>query len=238
MRFYRALGDIQALSFDLDDTLYDNVPVIIRAEKLLTDWLEARNPAFSAFSCNEMKAFKVQAIAEDPARRFHVTESRRHQLRLAGLAAGLSGEASADLADEAVAYFLAERSRVDVPRETFETLEALRKVFPLVAITNGNVDIDAIGLAPYFDFAFKAGFDGAAKPAADMFEKTEAALGLPGSAIVHVGDHLVSDVLGARKAGFRACWYNHKNNRQLKGQRVAVLPDVEIGEISALLGLL
>lgn len=150
----------------------------------------------------------------------------------------MPGEAAAELADEAVAYFLAERSRVDVPRETFDTLEALGKAFPLVAITNGNVDIDAIGLSPYFDFAFKAGFDGAAKPAADMFAKTEAALGIPGSAILHIGDHLVSDVLGARKAGFRACWYNHEKNRQLKAQRVAVLPDVEIGEISALLTLL
>ena len=28
MRFYRPLGRISALTFDLDDTLYDNRPVI------------------------------------------------------------------------------------------------------------------------------------------------------------------------------------------------------------------
>lgn len=30
MRFYRPLGQISALTFDLDDTLYDNRPVIDR----------------------------------------------------------------------------------------------------------------------------------------------------------------------------------------------------------------
>lgn len=33
MRFYRPLGRISALTFDLDDTLYDNRPVILRDRK-------------------------------------------------------------------------------------------------------------------------------------------------------------------------------------------------------------
>ena len=33
MRFYRPLGRISALTFDLDDTLYDNRPVILRTER-------------------------------------------------------------------------------------------------------------------------------------------------------------------------------------------------------------
>lgn len=33
MRFYRPLGHISALTFDLDDTLYDNRPVILRTEQ-------------------------------------------------------------------------------------------------------------------------------------------------------------------------------------------------------------
>ncbi len=33
MRFYRPVGQISALTFDLDDTLYDNRPVISRTER-------------------------------------------------------------------------------------------------------------------------------------------------------------------------------------------------------------
>ena len=33
MEFFRRLHDIRAISFDLDDTLYDNRPVIERAEQ-------------------------------------------------------------------------------------------------------------------------------------------------------------------------------------------------------------
>ena len=33
MRFYRPLGQISALTFDLDDTLYDNREVILRTEQ-------------------------------------------------------------------------------------------------------------------------------------------------------------------------------------------------------------
>jgi putative hydrolase of the HAD superfamily len=33
MRFYRPVGLISAITFDLDDTLYDNRPVILRTEQ-------------------------------------------------------------------------------------------------------------------------------------------------------------------------------------------------------------
>ncbi|EEG87262.1 hypothetical protein PROPEN_00540 [Proteus penneri ATCC 35198] len=33
MRFYRTLTPIAAMTFDLDDTLYDNVPVMDKTEK-------------------------------------------------------------------------------------------------------------------------------------------------------------------------------------------------------------
>ena len=42
MIFYKNIGSIKALSFDLDDTLYDNVPVINGAEERFAKLLQER----------------------------------------------------------------------------------------------------------------------------------------------------------------------------------------------------
>ena len=36
MRIYRGLKPIKAMTFDLDDTLYDNWPVIMKVEKAVS----------------------------------------------------------------------------------------------------------------------------------------------------------------------------------------------------------
>ena len=44
MRFYRPLGPVKAMTFDLDDTLYDNGPVIRAAEVSLQDYIVKHYP--------------------------------------------------------------------------------------------------------------------------------------------------------------------------------------------------
>ncbi len=45
MRFYRPLGRIAALTFDLDDTLYDNRPVILRTEQEALAFMQNYHPS-------------------------------------------------------------------------------------------------------------------------------------------------------------------------------------------------
>lgn len=44
MHFYRRLQRPAALTFDLDDTLYDNHPVIVRSEQAALDFYAAASP--------------------------------------------------------------------------------------------------------------------------------------------------------------------------------------------------
>lgn len=44
MHFYRPLQRPAALTFDLDDTLYDNHPVIVRSEQAALDFYAAASP--------------------------------------------------------------------------------------------------------------------------------------------------------------------------------------------------
>ncbi len=47
MRFYRPLGQISALTFDLDDTLYDNRQVILRTEQESLAFVQSYHPALN-----------------------------------------------------------------------------------------------------------------------------------------------------------------------------------------------
>ena len=44
MKFYRRLNPLKAMSFDLDDTLYNNHPFIVEAEKQLFHFVFSRWP--------------------------------------------------------------------------------------------------------------------------------------------------------------------------------------------------
>ncbi|POB65317.1 2-haloalkanoic acid dehalogenase, partial [Vibrio vulnificus] len=79
------------------------------------------------------------------------------------------------------------RSQLVVPSETHRVMRLLADKLPLVAITNGNVDVAAIGLQGYFQAILKAGPDGVAKPAGDLFQRAEQILQLPAQRILHIG---------------------------------------------------
>ncbi|PMN69048.1 5-amino-6-(5-phospho-D-ribitylamino)uracil phosphatase YigB [Enterovibrio norvegicus] len=237
MKFYRRWQPVNALTFDLDDTLYDNRVVIVRAEQLLLDWLEDRCEAMAAFDWSQWQVMRQQVIDENPSLIGFVTEIRRAQIVLAATRCGLHAPEARLLADDAVAFFLFERSNFTVPDEALETLSLLASRYPLVAITNGNVDSDKLGLTPYFKQVLRAGPDGAAKPDGALFVKAQQALAMPASDILHVGDHLKSDVRGAVLAGFKACWFNDTHQPLTQQRRASLLPDVEISHLSQLLTL-
>ncbi|EOD78958.1 2-haloalkanoic acid dehalogenase [Grimontia indica] len=235
MKFYRRWQPISAMTFDLDDTLYDNRVVIIRAEQMLLDWLEARCPAMVDFDWPQWQVMRAEVIAANASLVGFVTEIRRAQLTLAALRCGLCEADAKSLADDGVAFFLHERSNFTVPEEAMQIMGELAARYPLVAITNGNVDCDKLGLTSLFKQVLQAGPDGAAKPDGALFTKAQSILNIPADTILHVGDHLKADVRGAKLAGFKACWFNDTKTPLTLQRRASLLPDVEVSNLSELL---
>ncbi|GAD90733.1 putative phosphatase [Vibrio halioticoli NBRC 102217] len=235
MRFYRSLNTVQAMTFDLDDTLYDNHPVIKRLERDLRLWLVDSFPPLSAFDEQDWKRFKQQALRSSERCRHDVTVARETQLGFAFAAIGIIGTSQAEAIEQTMQQVTLLRNRVDIPEQTFRTLEVLAQRLPLVAITNGNVDVQRIGLQDYFCATFKAGPDGAAKPNADMFVKASKVLNTPAHSILHIGDHLQTDVMGAKAASFQAAWFNDSAIDIKLQSKATVMPDVEINRIEQLL---
>ncbi|GEA51214.1 2-haloalkanoic acid dehalogenase [Vibrio inusitatus NBRC 102082] len=235
MRFFRSLDPVHAMTFDLDDTLYDNHPVIRRLERDLRSWLIESFPRLGQFTEEHWRALKRQALQSNERCRNDVTFARETQLGYAFTRIGVIGDSQTQAIQDTMYQVTVLRNRVEIPEETHSTLKAIAAKLPLVAITNGNVDIERIGLQGYFAYTLKAGPDGDAKPSADMFLRATELLDIPGASILHVGDHLVSDVLGAKAAGFQAAWFNDTTNGIESQIKIKVMPDVEINRIEQLL---
>lgn len=196
---------IRAITLDLDDTLWPVWPTIERAEAKLQAHLLAHAPSVAQrFDVAGMRALRDEVMADDPLARIDLRLARRRALERAFERAG----AAADGVEAALEVFMAERQRVEFYPDALPALERLAARFPLVALTNGNADVHAIGIGMHFVASVAAAELGVAKPDPRIFVAALERLGLEPDRVLHVGDDAALDVEGARAAGLQAAWIN------------------------------
>lgn len=252
MQFYRRLTAIKAISFDLDDTLYNNRPVMQAIEKKMLAYFKkvfakvlSEVEPKPVFNGNFWAPYRQQAIKANSELSHDVVRVRYETYRLGFLAHNFSAEEAKQQAQAGLDYFISLRSDFTVPEASHELLASLSKQFPLVAISNGNVDTKALGIAHYFQHIYHAGFqsdDGSTesepllrqKPAADMFTLVCQQLDLLAEELLHVGDCGYADIHGALNAGCQTAWLPHYG----VGKSLKQLPHLELSNVSQLLGLL
>ena len=197
---------IKAISLDLDDTLWPVLPTIERAEKLLHQWLVEHAPMAAAlFSSPEaLREIRDYMRANKPELKHDLSAIRRESIRLALYRAGEDPL----LADEAFEVFFAERQRVTLFQDARPALEFLSARFPLVSISNGNADLQRVGVAGFFRASISAREFGVGKPDPRIFHAAAGAVEVAVEQVVHVGDDTTLDMLGALNAGMQAAWVN------------------------------
>jgi FMN hydrolase / 5-amino-6-(5-phospho-D-ribitylamino)uracil phosphatase len=134
---------------------------------------------------------------------------RRESIRLALYRAGENPL----LAESAFDVFFAERQRVTLFEDAKPTLEFLSARFPLVSVSNGNADLERVGLASFFQASISAREFGVGKPDPRIFHAAAGALDLTPNDVLHVGDDATLDALGALNAGMQAAWVNRAANQ-------------------------
>lgn len=238
MHFYRPLRSIKAMTFDLDDTLYDNYEVIRRTQQESHAFLQAYHPELQNFSIEAYQQLRDQLRAQEPEIYHDVSEWRRRAVELAMLNIGLTPAEAEQGSHRVMENFAHWRSQVTVPDETHITLAALSERFPLVAISNGNAQPHLFGLDKYFKFSLRAGPHGRAKPYYDMYHLAAEKLNLPLENILHVGDDLTTDVAGSVRCGMQACWINLREGNLMKISDSRLLPHLEISRLASLTALI
>ncbi|WP_426817292.1 5-amino-6-(5-phospho-D-ribitylamino)uracil phosphatase YigB [Winslowiella sp. 2C04] len=238
MHFYRTLRPIKAITFDLDDTLYDNHDVIRRTQKESHAFLQAYHPGLNDFTQQAYQALRDELRQQEPEIYHDVSEWRRRAVERAMLNVGLSTAEANKGSREVMANFAHWRSQISVPEETHRTLTALAERFPLAAVTNGNAEPHLFGLEGYFKFILRAGPHGRAKPYHDMYHLAAEKLDIPLENILHVGDDLTTDVAGSVRCGMQACWINLRQGNLMKIADSRLLPHLEISQLASLTALI
>jgi putative hydrolase of the HAD superfamily len=226
------VNDIRTITLDLDDTLWEIHPVIKRAEQQLYGWLQENYPRITElYEPTDLRVVRTQVIAEFVDRSHDLTFLRRTVLGRVAVAAGYS----TDFVDEAFEVFDIARNEVDIFPEVIPALEALNENFVVIAVTNGNANLASIGIDHLFSDVVTAAMAGAAKPAREVFDMAVQVGGASAEQTLHVGDHPLYDVDGARGAGLRTAWVNRRAS--IWPDELAA-PEFEVTHVGELLDLL
>ncbi len=220
----------KAILFDLDDTLWPIAPVIREAEVRLHAWLATHAPRVAdRFSIENLRQARLALLASQPE--FHLDLGA---LRRAGLMAAFE-EAGEDLdkVEHAMVHFFAARNAVVPFDDVLPGLLRLKGQLLVGSISNGNADLQAIGLSHHFSVSVAAHQLGIAKPDAAIFHAACAQLGVAPADAVYVGDDILLDVRAAQQAGLRAVWLNR--NASEAHLEHAVVPDATCTNFNELL---
>lgn len=212
---------VRVITFDLDNTLWDVEPALLRAEEAQQNWLRQYRPgAVEGMDHDTLFEFKKSVWRRHPELAHNVSRMRMQVLQELQIRAGYSESEATSGARHAFEIFLAERHKVELYEEALDVLQQLAADYTLGALTNGNADIYKTDAAEYFDFAFLAEHVGSAKPHRDMFQAAIDRAGVAAAHIAHVGDDPDHDVRGAREAGMRTVWMNPRG-REWPGGHMA-----------------
>jgi len=203
------LAKIKAVTIDLDDTLWPIWPVIERAEKALHRWLVEHAPMTAALFSNPLALREIREAMtlQRPDLKHDMSSLRRESIRFALTRA----EEDPALAEAAFEAFFAERQNVTLFDDALPALEHLAARFPLVALSNGNADVQRIGLGRFFRASINAREFGVGKPDPRIFLAAAGAVDVQPEQVLHIGDDVTLDALGALNAGMQAAWLNRSD---------------------------
>lgn len=191
------------ITLDLDDTLWPVVPTLVAAEETLSRWLAEQAPATVArFDQATMRDMRTALARERQDLVHDMNWLRTESLRRALIAAGDDPA----LAEQGFEVFYEARQRVRFFADVLPILERWSRDRPLIAISNGNADVDRVGLGHLFTAAISAHQVGFAKPDPRTFRLACERAGVTPDECLHIGDDLDADVRGARTAGLQAAW--------------------------------
>ena len=142
------ISTVQAITLDLDDTLWPIWPTIARAEKQLLAWLQVHAPATATLAADPHSRVVLRAEVEAryPELAHDLGSLRREAIRLQLARAG----DDTNLAEPAYDVFIAERMNVTLFEDVLPALEWLSARMPIVSVSNGNADVHQIGIGNFF----------------------------------------------------------------------------------------
>jgi len=102
----------------------------------------------------------------------------------------------------------------------------------LVAVSNGNAQVEKTPLQGLFDAVFMAEHVGAAKPHPALFQASVDQFGVQADECLHVGDDPVRDIEAAANFGMKTAWMNRNGDDWVSH---IARPDIVLSDLNDLL---
>lgn len=200
---------IKLITFDLDNTLWNNDSVIEKAEAACYAFLQEQSPALTKqYSISDLSVLRQKIMAESPQLSAQVSKARKLSIKKALETTGYDAAKIPELVSRAFDVFFQARNQVTPFPHTLPLLKALKEKYQLISITNGNSDLQKIGLAEYFCHCLSAEKVGASKPRPNLFHAALHRGDAKAHETIHIGDHPIDDIYGAQQLGIHTIWFN------------------------------
>ena len=203
---------IRVITFDLDDTLWDNVPTITKAEIETRKWIENKVGKIDWGDLNDFLNLREELIKEDESIKWDISKLRKEIFRRKLI--HITPEKYRNkLVEDAFAVFISRRHEVKLFDGVEIALKQLSKNFLLGVLTNGNADIFRFNIGKYFSFSVSSLEAKNSKPNRAHFDKAiEIMENITFDEILHIGDHQVNDILAAYNLGIESLWFNNNES--------------------------
>ncbi len=200
---------IRCIAFDLDDTLWECHPVIERAEHRFYEWLQSYYPKISQkYSEAELIAHRMDFMHAHPDHRHDLTYLRKQWMKQLAEELEYVTSSHKNFIEDGFEVFWLARNEVTFFEGSLQHLEKLSKHYSLGVISNGNADVNHIGVGHLFDFVLSSEAAGVSKPHPDIFKQAIQLSTTKAHEMVYVGDDPKRDILGAHGSGIHAIWFN------------------------------
>jgi len=231
------ISDLKAAIFDIDDTLFDRngaqrevVHLMVQEFPDIFAGIDEKTIAEAFLESDRISTQEFNAGSS-------VDETRTLRgkvfLKILGL--------SEDFAEKIMGMYVKSYPTVNAPvRDAKSVINHLARKFRLGIVSNGSPDaqyrkLEILDIKHLFDCILLSEEIGIRKPDPRIFWKAATLLDKKPEECLYIGDFYDSDMVGAKKAGMQACWFNPN---RLRPSRVDVRPDFEISALGEILRIL
>lgn len=200
---------VRAISFDLDNTLWPIEPAIHNAERQLWNWLNEHHPRITEqHDILSMREHRLQTARNFPEMAHDIAGLRRQSLEclLTEFDYADDLEHARTRAEAGWRVFYDARHQIEWYDDALPALTRLQAHYTLAATSNGNANLELLGIAEHFSTVLHAGAVGYAKPHPQIWQALCDAMQLQPEQILHIGDSVEEDTLGALRHGLPAVW--------------------------------
>ena len=149
------MKNIKMITFDLDDTLWDNMPTITKAEFETRKWIEDQVGKVEWGDFNDFIKIREELIKNDPSVQWDISKLRKEIFRIKLL--HIEPESYRNrIVENAFDLFMLKRHEIELFDDVEVVIKDLSKKFTLGVLTNGNADIYKFDIGKYFHFSISS----------------------------------------------------------------------------------